>query len=46
MAKQIIRFKIKEGINEIRPFRFVDKQELVPATKPIPNSEKQKVICQ
>jgi Fe-Mn family superoxide dismutase len=41
-----IRFKIKDGVNEIRTFRFVDKQELVPATKPIPNSEKQKVICQ
>ena len=40
-----VRFKIKNNVNEIRTFRFVDKEELVPVNKSVPNSEKQKVIC-
>ena len=41
-----IRFKIKENINEIKTFRFKNSEELIPTFKKVPNTEKQKVICE
>jgi Fe-Mn family superoxide dismutase len=40
-----IRFKIKNGLNQITTYRFSDSDELTMLVKNVPNSEKQKVIC-
>jgi hypothetical protein len=41
-----IRFRIKEKINEIRTFRYKNKDELIPMVKTVPYVEKEKVICE
>jgi hypothetical protein len=40
-----IRFKIKNGINQIKTFKFKNLEELTPITKDVPNEQKKKVIC-
>jgi hypothetical protein len=40
-----IRFKIKEGVNEIKTFKFKNSEELTPILKKVPKTEKEKVIC-
>jgi Fe-Mn family superoxide dismutase len=40
-----IRFKIKEGVNEIKTFKFRNSEELSPILKKVPNTEKEKVVC-
>jgi len=40
-----IRFKIKEGVNEIPTYRYNKKDELEPITKKVPYNEKEKVFC-
>jgi Fe-Mn family superoxide dismutase len=41
-----IRFKIKNGINQIKTFKFKNSEELTPITKDVPNDQKKKVICE
>ena len=40
-----IRFKIKKGVSEIKTFKFKNSEELTPILKKVPNTEKEKVIC-
>jgi hypothetical protein len=40
-----IRFKIKDGVNEIKTYRFKNNEELEPVVRPVPKNQKEKIIC-
>jgi hypothetical protein len=40
-----IRFKIKDGIDTIKTYRYKNDEELIPIEKKVPYNQKEKVIC-